>query len=308
MIKWLEKIDKTMKIEKNVAKLLILDKCSSHLKPTIMTSVKGDDSFLDYIPAGCTSLVQPLDLMVSKPFKDILRTYYEEWLSKEGLLEKNKTKKGYIKAPSDVLIIKWVKNAWESIDSELIKRSFKFASIFCLKTKEIFFLGLTTNYFGGEEDLMKPELRDNAQKSQEYLKELLRERRYLDIDAELSDWNVEDLDKIDSGTTSDLEGNGDCRIEGPDEIACEDPTAADSDSSSSGESNQDLDEEDEDEEKHEVPPTVENENKDFGIIGMIEDLGVIEQEKNPKKKLVTKNTDKKECASQKKISCFYTKK
>jgi len=159
---------------------------------------------------------------------------------------------------------------------------------FRLKRKEIFFLGLTTNYFGGEEDLMKPELRDNAQKPQEYLKELLREQRYLDIDTELSDWNVEDLDKIDSGTTYDLEGNGNCRIESPDEIACEDPTAAESDSSSSGESNQDLDEEDE--EKHEVPPT--------------EDLGVIEQEKNPKKKLVTKNTDKKECASQKKFPVF----
>jgi len=128
-----------MRVEKNIAKLRILDKCSSHLKPTIMTSVKGDDSFLDYIPAGCPSLVQPLDLMVNKPFKDTLRTYYEEWLSKEGLLEKNKTKKGYIKAPSDVTIIKWVNNASQSIDSDLIKRSFKYAGIFCLKINEIFF-------------------------------------------------------------------------------------------------------------------------------------------------------------------------
>ena len=153
---------------------------------------------------------------------------------------------------------------------------------------------------------MKSELRDNAQKSQEYLKELLREQRYLDIDTELSDWNVEELDKIDGGTTYDLEGSGDCRIEDPDEIACEDPTAAESDSSSSGESNQDADKEDE--ENHEVPPAEENENKDFGIIEMIEDLGVIEQEKNPKKKVAAKTTEKKGCASQKKISCFYTKK
>lgn len=52
---------------------------------------------------------------------------YENWLKTEGFKDSNKTKKGYLKAPSCSTIIKWVNEAWTSMPSELIQESFKHA-------------------------------------------------------------------------------------------------------------------------------------------------------------------------------------
>ena len=77
------------------------------------------------MPEGCTSLVQPLDVVVNKVFKDKIRALYEKWLKDFGLKEHNRTKKGNLKAPSSVTILRWIDTAWSQIDSELIIKAFK---------------------------------------------------------------------------------------------------------------------------------------------------------------------------------------
>lgn len=116
-----------MKIDPDVIRLLLLDKCSSHTKKSVIDSIEVGEDSIDFIPAGCTSLVQPLDLVINKPFKDKLKDFFEKWLSETGIKETNKTKKGYVKAPSSILVLKWIKEAWCQINSDLVVKSFKYA-------------------------------------------------------------------------------------------------------------------------------------------------------------------------------------
>jgi len=55
---------------------------------------------VEFIPTGCTSLVQPLDLAINKPFKDHFKDFYEACLSDFGITEKNKTTRGTLSTSS----------------------------------------------------------------------------------------------------------------------------------------------------------------------------------------------------------------
>jgi len=130
---WIEKIWSKFK-PLNLKKLLILDKCSSHKKQNIINLIK-EDSYLEFVPSGCTSLVQPLDILINKPFKDNLRVLFEKWMNEVGIKDINKTKKGKLKAPSKILIMKWINEAWSNISSELVAKAFKCAGKFIFLSK-----------------------------------------------------------------------------------------------------------------------------------------------------------------------------
>lgn len=129
---WHTRIWKNTKLESSQLKMLILDKCSSHQKESVRKAITDEGSYIDFIPAGCTSLCQPLDLVINKPFKDSLRRLYEDWMKNEGTKPSNKTKLGYLKAPSDVKILKWIRESWNKIDEALIIKSFKYAGTILL--------------------------------------------------------------------------------------------------------------------------------------------------------------------------------
>jgi len=124
MKEWIEHILGKVKFPEKSVKLLVLDKCSSHEKDSVKAALKEKTDYLEFIPAGCTSLLQPLDLVINKPCKDALQNYYDDWLGKVGISEKNKTKNGYLRPPSYITICRWVNNAWSGISSELVKKSF----------------------------------------------------------------------------------------------------------------------------------------------------------------------------------------
>ena len=74
------------------------------------------------IPGGCTSVLQPLDISINKPFKTYLRKLWNTWMVSG---EKEFTKSGAMKRPGLSLVVQWVKEAWESISDDIIIRSFK---------------------------------------------------------------------------------------------------------------------------------------------------------------------------------------
>ena len=70
-----------IKIEENLcenAGYLILDKASSHLTNNVLEMFKNNNQFISFIPAGLTRFIQPLDVVINKPFKDALRKKYIE--------------------------------------------------------------------------------------------------------------------------------------------------------------------------------------------------------------------------------------
>jgi len=127
MGKWVQEIWNKARLPPNSVPLLLIDKCSSH-KPSIVLSENKQNAHVEIIPGGCTSLVQPLDLAINKPFKEHIRRLFEDWLSKEGIQKTNETKKKKnIKAPSRLTLLKWIEEAWTSISKELIIKSFQIA-------------------------------------------------------------------------------------------------------------------------------------------------------------------------------------
>ena len=82
-----------------------------------------------YIPGGCTSFLQPLDVSFNKPPKDLLRTFYKEWLvqvtkelenTNKSKKEELMTKSSILRAPEESVIKEWFLKALPIIKPEVI--------------------------------------------------------------------------------------------------------------------------------------------------------------------------------------------
>jgi len=74
------------------------------------------------IPGGMTSVLQPMDISINKPFKDKLRQQYLTWIA-DPACELTETGKIKREAPSEVT--RWVSAAWKASPESIIVRSFK---------------------------------------------------------------------------------------------------------------------------------------------------------------------------------------
>ena len=71
-------------------------------------------------------MLQPLDKCLTKPFKDNIRRKYQSWLITEPF---EFTPAGKKKAPTCNLVLRWVKDAWQEIPADMVKRSFQSCGI-----------------------------------------------------------------------------------------------------------------------------------------------------------------------------------
>ncbi|CAI7919216.1 unnamed protein product, partial [Closterium sp. NIES-53] len=102
--------------------LLVLDSYRGHLAPEVKKKFGELNLVPAFIPAGCTSEIQPLDVAVNRSFKAAVHQLYQEWFEREGV--DTLTKKGNIKKPPVELTLKWISAAWKSMPKELIQRAF----------------------------------------------------------------------------------------------------------------------------------------------------------------------------------------
>ena len=115
--------------------LLIWDKATMHISFEIQRLLVKNKINFAYIPAGLTSILQPLDVSINRPYKDSIRHSYEEATI---AFKSNKIPK--IKRE---VLLKWVVENWEnSIKKDSIEKSF----LIC---------GISNNLDGSEDDLFE---------------------------------------------------------------------------------------------------------------------------------------------------------
>ena len=104
--------------------LLVLDVHKAEKTDTVAEKFLSRKTSTVYIPPGCTSIIQPLDVSINAPFKAIVnRLATDHWAQNlqayvEGTISASQRR---------VLLSQWVGQAWEelSANKEMIKRSFK---------------------------------------------------------------------------------------------------------------------------------------------------------------------------------------
>lgn len=94
------------------------------------------------IPSGTTSVLQPPDVSVNKPFKNGIRKKWDKWIC-DG--EREFTKNGNRRKASYELVCRWVSEVWKEISPELLIKSFEAS-------------GLTLNPDGSEDNRMSSRL------------------------------------------------------------------------------------------------------------------------------------------------------
>ena len=74
------------------------------------------------VPSGCTKYIQVPDVAWNKPFKAKVTEKYDAWMA-DGA--HSFTAAGNMRGPPCCQIVKWVLEAWETLDRELIIHSFR---------------------------------------------------------------------------------------------------------------------------------------------------------------------------------------
>jgi len=105
----------------NQRSMLVWDMFRAHITDDVKAAVKSRNTDLCVIPGGLTSMLQPLDVCLNKPFKDRLRQTWTAWMTSGSA---KTTKGGNLQKPDITVVCQWVVDAWESIPSEMIAKSF----------------------------------------------------------------------------------------------------------------------------------------------------------------------------------------
>ncbi|KAH6929088.1 hypothetical protein HPB50_023386 [Hyalomma asiaticum] len=104
----------------DVRRLLVLDQAPIHKTQATKDNLELRDTDVVYVPAGCTSLLQPADVYWNRPFKANLRRAWENFIRKE-----QRTPKGNLRKPSRQDALDFVSEAWAAATEETVARSFQ---------------------------------------------------------------------------------------------------------------------------------------------------------------------------------------
>ena len=101
--------------------MLVWDSFRAHLSKPIRCTLRSLNTEPVVIPGGMTSMLQPLDVSINKPFKDRMRKKWQEWMLAG---EHTFTAGGHIQKVELDEICRWISAAWNDIPTEMIAKSF----------------------------------------------------------------------------------------------------------------------------------------------------------------------------------------
>ena len=120
-------------------RMIICDSFRCHISNDTKAVLSELNTHQAVVPGGCTKYVQAPDVSWNKPFKASICRSHEDWMADGSGVEF--TKGGNPRPPPMMTYLQWVVDAWASISSDLIRKSFKVC-------------GITTNVDGSEDDLV----------------------------------------------------------------------------------------------------------------------------------------------------------
>jgi DDE superfamily endonuclease len=119
MHKWVQDVLKpyVQTAPSHIVPILFLDSYRCHMMESVVSKIQELRCEVQHIPGGCTSLCQPVDVGVNKPFKNKLKTQWEDWMMAEGILT------GQTRPPTRELITKWSLKACEEMEEQTIRNA-----------------------------------------------------------------------------------------------------------------------------------------------------------------------------------------
>src|SRR4051812_8171426 len=97
--------------------MMIYDSFRGHLEESVKQKFKENHVELAVISGGLTSICQPLDVAINKPFKDNLHKEWNHWMINGGA---GYTAAGNLRCAKITEVCEWVKRSWENVSEEII--------------------------------------------------------------------------------------------------------------------------------------------------------------------------------------------
>ena len=108
---WMPYIKKTGCLES----ILCFDTFKAHISASSEAKLRTKKVHASVISGGCTSILQPLDVCLNKPFNSLLRHSWQNYMLSETEKLDKENPKGKIPPPSRQLIVDWVEDTWANI-------------------------------------------------------------------------------------------------------------------------------------------------------------------------------------------------
>ena len=104
-----------------VMPILFLDAYRCHMMASVVTRIQNLGVEVQHIPGGCTSLCQPVDIGVNKPFKNRLCSEWENCMILEDL------EHGTTSPPTRADIIRWCRFAMNDLPEQMVRNAWRHA-------------------------------------------------------------------------------------------------------------------------------------------------------------------------------------
>ena len=120
MLEWIEHILKPCiaDVPPVIVPILFLDSFTVHKMGSVVNAIQALGVEVDFIPPGCTGMVQPVDVGYNKPFKAKLREQYRNWMFAQDTDKPTP-------ASTHMHVAEWILKAEENISKTLIKNAWR---------------------------------------------------------------------------------------------------------------------------------------------------------------------------------------
>ena len=101
-----------------IVPLILLDSFKVHMLRSAVEAIQSLGAEVEFIPPGCTGLVQPVNVGFNKPFKAKLRAQFSEWMMRQDPDQPTPAA-----SPRD--IVEWIMEAEREDRDETIRNAWK---------------------------------------------------------------------------------------------------------------------------------------------------------------------------------------